>query len=69
MVYDVIVVGGGAAGMTAALYALRNGKAVMILEKEGFKVRAYLHGLGENPEMRKLYVARANEAWDVLQAK
>jgi sirohydrochlorin cobaltochelatase len=40
-----------------------------ILEKEGFKVRAYLHGLGENPEMRKLYVARANEAWDVLQAK
>ncbi|MBR3167681.1 MAG: FAD-dependent oxidoreductase [Erysipelotrichaceae bacterium] len=36
MVYDVIVVGGGAAGMTAALYALRNGKTVMILEKEGF---------------------------------
>lgn len=40
-----------------------------ILEKEGFKVRTYLHGLGENPEIRKLYVARANEAWDVLQAK
>ncbi|MBR2991164.1 MAG: FAD-dependent oxidoreductase [Solobacterium sp.] len=34
--YDVIVVGGGAAGMTAALYALRNGKTVLILEKEGF---------------------------------
>ena len=40
-----------------------------ILEKEGFKVRTYLHGLGENPEIRKLFVARANEAWDVLQAK
>jgi len=40
-----------------------------ILEKEGIKVRTYLHGLGENPEIRKLYVARANEAWDVLQAK
>ena len=40
-----------------------------ILEKEGFKVRAYLHGLGENPEIRKLFVARVNEAWDVLQAK
>lgn len=35
-VYDVIVVGGGPAGMTAALYALRNGKSVLIIEKEGF---------------------------------
>ena len=34
--YDVIVVGGGPAGMTAALYALRNGKSVLILEKHGF---------------------------------
>ena len=35
-VYDVIVAGGGPAGMTAALYALRNGKSVLIIEKEGF---------------------------------
>ena len=40
-----------------------------ILEKEGIKVRAYLHGLGENPQIRKMFVDRANEAWDVLQAK
>ncbi len=32
--YDIIVVGGGAAGMTAALYALRNGKKVLVLESE-----------------------------------
>ncbi|MBR3311729.1 MAG: FAD-dependent oxidoreductase [Solobacterium sp.] len=34
--YDVIVVGGGPAGMTAALYALRNGKSVLVIEKNGF---------------------------------
>ena len=34
--YDIIIVGGGAAGMTAALYALRNGKSALVLEKQGF---------------------------------
>lgn len=34
--YDMIVVGGGPAGMTAALYALRNGKTVLVIEKAGF---------------------------------
>ena len=34
--YDIIVVGGGPAGMTAALYGLRNGKSVLVLEKAGF---------------------------------
>ena len=34
--YDIIVVGGGPAGMTAALYALRNGKSVLVMEKHGF---------------------------------
>ena len=33
---DLIVIGGGPAGMTAALYALRNGKSALILEKHGF---------------------------------
>ena len=33
---DLIVIGGGPAGMTAALYALRNGKSVLVLEKNGF---------------------------------
>ena len=34
--HDIIVVGGGPAGMTAALYALRNGKSVLVIEKESF---------------------------------
>ncbi|MBQ6333590.1 MAG: FAD-dependent oxidoreductase [Erysipelotrichaceae bacterium] len=35
-IYDVAVVGGGPAGLTAALYALRNGKSVMVIEKSVF---------------------------------
>ena len=34
--HDIVVVGGGPAGMTAALYALRNGKSALVIEKEGF---------------------------------
>jgi len=34
--YDIIVIGGGPAGMTAALYGLRNGKSVLVIEKHGF---------------------------------
>ena len=38
-----------------------------ILEKDGFKVDTYLHGLGENQNIRNIFVERANEAWDALQ--
>lgn len=34
--YDIIVVGGGPAGLTAALYALRAGKSVLVIEKSTF---------------------------------
>lgn len=32
---DLIIIGGGVAGMTAALYSLRNNKTTLLLEKEG----------------------------------
>ena len=35
-VYDIIVIGGGPAGLTAALYARRANKSVLILEKGAF---------------------------------
>ena len=34
--YDIIVVGGGPAGLTAAIYALRAGRSVLVIEKSGF---------------------------------
>ena len=34
--YDIVVVGGGPAGLTAGLYGLRNGKSVVVIEKAVF---------------------------------
>lgn len=34
MKYDVLIIGAGPAGMSAATYALRSGKSVLVLEKE-----------------------------------
>lgn len=34
--YDIIIVGGGPAGLTAALYALRANKSVLVIEKGSF---------------------------------
>ena len=34
MIYDIIIVGAGPAGLTAAIYALRSNKKVLLLEKE-----------------------------------
>lgn len=40
-----------------------------ILEANGFKVSTYIHGLGENPAIRAMFVDRANEAWNALEAQ
>ncbi len=34
--YDIIIVGGGPGGLTAAVYALRANKSVLVIEKNGF---------------------------------
>ena len=34
--HDIIIVGGGPAGLTAAIYALRAGKSVLVIEKNSF---------------------------------
>ena len=34
--YDIIIIGGGPAGLTAALYARRANKSVLVIEKATF---------------------------------
>lgn len=36
MLYDILIIGGGPAGLTAAIYGRRSGRSVLIIEKEGF---------------------------------
>ena len=33
-IYDVLIVGAGTAGLSAAIYALRSGKSVLVLEEK-----------------------------------
>ena len=40
-----------------------------MLLKEGFEVDVYLHGLGENSAVQNLFVKKASQAWEALQAE
>ena len=46
--HDLIIIGGGVAGMTAAIYAARSGLATVIIEKGGFGGQAALTAKIEN---------------------
>jgi len=39
-----------------------------VLQKEGFTVTPYIHGMGENEAVRGIFVERALESWDALQS-
>ena len=51
--YDIIIVGSGPAGVTAAIYACRAKKSVLVIEKEAFEVPA--------KQYVKLYASKASE--------
>lgn len=48
MIYDVIIVGGGPAGLAAAIYARRAEKTVLVLEKNGFGGQIAMSPLVDN---------------------
>ncbi len=48
MYYDIIVAGGGIAGLTAAVYGKRAGKSVLVIEKEAFGGQITASPLVEN---------------------
>ncbi len=45
---DVIIIGGGPAGLTAAVYAVRSGKSVLLFEKESYGGQISKSALVEN---------------------
>lgn len=53
--YDIIVVGAGPAGLTAAVYARRAGKSVLVLEKAGFGGQiTYSHKIENYPSHQSI---------------
>lgn len=53
--YDIIVIGGGPAGLTAALYALRAEKRVLVIEGSGFGGQiVYTHAVENFPGLSKV---------------
>ena len=55
MIYDIIIIGAGPAGLTAGLYALRSGNSVLIFEKESIGGQISTSPLVENyPSVKQI---------------
>lgn len=55
MLYDLAIIGGGVAGMTASIYATRSGLSTIIIEKGGFGGQAALTSKIENyPSVKEI---------------
>ena len=64
--YDIIIAGGGPAGMTAAIYARRSGKSVLLLEREGYGGQiAYAPRVENYPGVASLAACRYLDGADV----
>ncbi len=48
-IYDTVIIGGGPAGLTAALYLARANKKVIVIEKKGFGSLAAAHKIENYP--------------------
>lgn len=55
--YDIVIIGGGPAGLTAALYAKRAGRSALLLEGGVLG--------GRPPPLRRLKTGRAHSAFPV----
>ena len=69
--YDLAIIGGGVAGMTAAIYAARSGLSTVIIEKAGFGGQAALTAKIENyPSFKEIegfeLAAKMKEQVDAL---
>ena len=58
--YDLVIIGGGPAGLTAAIYAAREGVETLLIERSGLGGQAGITGAIEiSPDFRRVLAARS----------